>query len=426
MQVRFWGTRGSIATPGPATVGYGGNTSCVSLATCSGQFLIIDCGTGARALGMSLREPVHASILLSHTHWDHIQGFPFFAPAFGPGNQLDIYAPEGGLRSLEETLAGQMEYTYFPVDLGQLPSRITYHELFEDVYSIGGVRVASQYLNHPAMTLGYRIEADGVAIAYLSDHEPYWPVLWQQQRPPGLIGSILHRGDRRHARFMAEADLLIHDTQFTPEEMSSKWGWGHSSFDYVVQLAAAAGVRRLALTHHDPARDDDAVRAIEHRARALASALAPALEVFCAREGLELELSSNLAAPKEALPEPEAGMVPKRKIRALFVGADAEVADRVREALGCALAPAESNEPPEIIIIDLESAGADPEQFARTAGTPVLLLTSGDTALMVHAGFDPHSTDYLMKPFSTPQLRARVRARLGRHSAHSLTKPGSA
>ncbi len=271
MRVRFWGTRGSIATPGPGTNHFGGNTSCVELTTASGDLLIFDCGTGAHRLAAELmaqgKKAINANILLGHTHWDHIQGFPFFSPAFVKGNSVAIYGPEGSRGSLHDVLAGQMEFTYFPIELNQLPAAITYHDLTEGIHTIGGARVATQFLNHPAMTVGYRVEADGVAMVYLVDHEPFSDELWRAGAEPGRIESILHEGDRRHARFMADADLVIHDAQYTPEEYRSKKTWGHSTYDYVVQIAAAAGVRRVALTHHDPGHDDHFVADIERKAR---------------------------------------------------------------------------------------------------------------------------------------------------------------
>ena len=153
MQVRFWGTRGSIATPGPGTLHFGGNTSCVEVTTSGGACFILDCGTGARALGAALMargaKPLTATILLSHTHWDHIQGFPFFAPLFVPGNRITVCGPEGSGRSLREVLSGQMEFTYFPVEIAQLPATITFQELGEGTHEIGGARVVAEYLNHP-------------------------------------------------------------------------------------------------------------------------------------------------------------------------------------------------------------------------------------------------------------------------------------
>jgi phosphoribosyl 1,2-cyclic phosphodiesterase len=177
MLVRFWGTRGSIAAPGPDTIHFGGNTSCVELTTDDHRRFVVDCGTGARPLGVhwmaNVPRPVRACILIGHTHWDHIQGFPFFAPLFISGNEFSVYAPNGEGNSLHQVLAGQMEFTYFPVDLGQLPAALTYFDLAEGIHEIGGARVEAHYLNHPVAALGYRIQADGVSVVYLSDHEPF-------------------------------------------------------------------------------------------------------------------------------------------------------------------------------------------------------------------------------------------------------------
>ncbi|HQZ15420.1 MAG TPA: MBL fold metallo-hydrolase, partial [Vicinamibacteria bacterium] len=286
MKVRFWGTRGSIATPGRGTTHFGGNTSCVEMTTDGGDRLIFDCGTGARGLAAKLTAearggPIHANILVGHTHWDHIQGFPFFSPAFVAGNSAAIYGPEGSRGSLHDVLSGQMEFTYFPVELGQLPAAITYHDLTEGIHRIGSARVATQFLNHPALTLGYRIEADGVAVVYLVDHEPFSDELWRADSEPGRLDSILHEGDRRHAKFMEGADLVIHDAQYTPEEYGPKKTWGHSTYGYAVRVAAAADVRQLALTHHDPGHDDHFVADMERKARVLALQCGTGMDAFC-------------------------------------------------------------------------------------------------------------------------------------------------
>jgi phosphoribosyl 1,2-cyclic phosphodiesterase len=292
MRVRFWGTRGSIATPGPSTVRFGGNTLCVELITNNGERLIFDCGTGARPLGMDLNHsvprPLRATILLSHTHWDHIQGFPFFAPLFVPGNEFTICAPEGVGSSLANVLSGQMEFTYFPVKLDQLPAKISFRDLSEGQHNINGIGVKAQYLNHPATCLGYRIETDGVVVVYLTDHEPFSETLWRSDAPPGMLDSILHAGDRRHAEFMRGADLVIHDSQYTAQEYETKKNWGHSTHEYAVKLAAAAGVRHLALIHHDPLHDDAKVLEIEQQAIALAEKTPTRPHVFCAYEGCDV------------------------------------------------------------------------------------------------------------------------------------------
>jgi phosphoribosyl 1,2-cyclic phosphodiesterase len=293
MLARFWGTRGSIASPGPGTVQFGGNTSCVELVTPSGSVLVLDCGTGARSLGNRLLQsasgPVSASILLTHTHWDHIQGFPFFAPLFQAANHFQVYGPEGAHLSLRDVLAGQMEHHYFPVELDQLAARINYRDLSEGVHEIDGVVVRAQKMNHPSPTLGYRIEAEGRAICYLCDHEPYFEGIWREGATRA-IDSIQDPGDRRHAEFMQGAHAVIHEAQYTPQEYPSKRHWGHSTYEYVVELAALAGVGRLYLTHHDPSHDDECIARVERAAQDLARRLGGPAEVRCAYEGCEIRL----------------------------------------------------------------------------------------------------------------------------------------
>jgi phosphoribosyl 1,2-cyclic phosphodiesterase len=292
MIARFWGTRGSIASPGPSTIRFGGNTSCVELTTPTGEVFVLDCGTGARPLGNRLLArvagPISATILLSHTHWDHIQGFPFFAPLFQPNNHFKVYGPEGAHLSLRDVLAGQMEHHYFPVELSQLSARITYETLQEGAYEIDGLTVRTQCMNHPSPTLGYRVEENGRSICYLCDHEPYHEDIWREGAESFGFESILEEGDRRHAEFMQGADVVIHEAQYTPDEYPSKRHWGHSTYPYAVELAALAGVGRLFLTHHDPSHDDEFIAGIERKARELARRLGSPLEVSCAYEGCEI------------------------------------------------------------------------------------------------------------------------------------------
>ena len=438
MQVRFWGTRGSVATPGPETNHFGGNTSCVELITNDGHRFVLDCGTGARPLGLhwvaSLSKSIRASILIGHTHWDHIQGFPFFAPVFIPGNEFTVYAPNGEGSSLQKVLAGQMEFTYFPVDLAQLPATLKYCDLTEGVHEIGSAQVEAQYLNHPAATLGYRIQADGVTVAYLSDHEPFSDTLWRQGAPLGKMESILHDGDRRHAQFMTGADLVIHDAQYTPEEYPAKKNWGHSTYEYVVGLAAAAGVRRVALTHHDPTHGDAFLTDLEGRAKETARSWGASTEVFCAYEGLELHL------------EPAAGTRPAETIssaaapvfsaggKCILVVDDNEshrtlakqtlerwnfsvrLAEGGREALAIL-----ENLRPDLVLLDMmmpKPDGLDVLKILRAkpenAHMPVMLLTAKNDEATAHTCFDAGATDFITKPFTLPQLIARVRACLAR------------
>src|SRR5947209_3078354 len=286
MQVRFWGTRGSIATPGAATAVYGGNTSCTEVRAADGT--VLDCGTGVRGLGLHLvrtmPQPMRLHLFIGHTHWDHIQGFPFFIPAFLPGAELNIYAPRGFQRSLEEAMSGQMEYSYFPVKLRELRSRIHYTELDEGFFRVGEALMETQYLNHTGRTIAYRLSSGGATVAYMTDHEPFWSV-------PGRLSQ--HPGDERHIAFMRGADLVIHDAQYTEEEYRDKVGWGHSPLEYAVDVALAAGARRLVLFHHDPQHDDAAMERMESAARARAAAHGAGPEVLAAREGLELEVRGH-------------------------------------------------------------------------------------------------------------------------------------
>jgi len=437
MRVRFWGTRGSIATPGPGTNHFGGNTSCVELTTASGDLLIFDCGTGAHPLAAKLMaqgtKAINANILIGHTHWDHIQGFPFFIPAFVQGNAVAIYGPEGSHGSLHDVLAGQMESTYFPVELKQLPAAITYHDLTEGIHTIGSARVATQFLHHPAITVGYRVEADGVAVVYLVDHEPFSDALWRAGAEPGRVESILHDGDRKHAQFMADADLVIHDAQYTPEEYGPKKTWGHSTYEYVVQIAAAAGVRQVALTHHDPGHDDRFVAEIETKARAIALQRGTGLDVFCAYEGCELVLERRSTLKPFITAAPFQASVAQRRFHILVVDDQPDMLAMVVRALeeDQYIVSKAANGPealrmidarmPDLVVLDYKMSGMDGMAVTKalrarttTQALPVLMLTAMTDEPSTRAGFEAGVTDYVTKPFSVPQLTARVRACLAR------------
>ena len=284
MRVRFWGTRGSVPTPGPTTVRYGGNTACVEVRTQAGTFFVFDSGTGIRELGLHLMRqghPVDAHLMLGHTHWDHISGFPFFTPVFAPGNQVTIYGARDLDRSLRDVLAGQMHYTYFPVPLGDLQADITFSELEEGSLQVQDATIRTHYLNHTAVCLGYRVEADGVSLAYITDHEPYGPV--------SDDNGFVHGGDRRLVEFVRGVNLLIQDAQYTPEEYLERRGWGHGSTDYVTEVAIGAGAHRLALFHHEPTHTDDELDRMVADARQRAAQRGSSdLEVFAAAEGVEL------------------------------------------------------------------------------------------------------------------------------------------
>jgi len=445
MRVRFWGTRGSIATPGAATLRFGGNTSCVEVVTDSGRRIILDCGTGARALGMELMtrapKPVRATLLLGHTHWDHIQGFPFFAPLFVPDNEFTICAPSGVGHSLAGVLAGQMEFTYFPVALDQLPARIEFKDLTEGTYDLDSVRVTTQFLNHPAMSLAYRIEADGAVLVYACDHEPFATSLWRAGARPGFVESIVHGGDRRHALFMRHADLLIHDAQYTPQEYPAKKNWGHSTYEYAIELAAAADVRQLALTHHDPTHDDAFLERLESSARQLARSRNFSLHVFCAYEGCELEVQAPRTDRSRSVAVASAGSASPDRLRILVVDDDPNLRLLVESTLrreGYEVLEAEDGEQglervrsarPHLVLLDVNMPRMDGITVLqhlrgqeRTRNIPVLMLTVQDNEAATRAAFDAGANDYLAKPFTIPQLSARVRACLDRWAGQRKTQ----
>jgi phosphoribosyl 1,2-cyclic phosphodiesterase/CheY-like chemotaxis protein len=250
--VRFWGTRGSIPTPGRTTLRYGGNTSCVEV-RCGETVMLFDCGSGAREAGLSLAREfkgrdLQAHLFVSHAHWDHIQGFPFFAPAYGPGNRLTLYSVRGADKSLEKIFTGQMDSSYFPVDLTDMMAQLEFVEL-EGPFELGGARISHQYLNHPGLAVGFRIEAEGKTVVYLTDHEPYCRLSGDNDHNRKL--------DREVDEFARGADLYIREAQYTEEEYPAKRGWGHSTWKDAVDSAHAAQVQRLMLYHHDPMHDDD-------------------------------------------------------------------------------------------------------------------------------------------------------------------------
>src|SRR5262245_19090728 len=286
MYVRFWGTRGCIPVPGPRTTIFGGNTPCVEIRTDSEVRLILDCGTGIRELGLELLQSQHSYrlfLLIGHAQWDHIQGFPFFAPAFESGTELHIFGPRGLQDRLEELLAGQAPRPDFPLKLKDLPSRVRCTELEESSFEIDGIQIQTQYSNHTTPTIGYRISDGLTTIAYIPDHEPFGALTFTNAR-------LSDPRDQRHVQFMKDANLIIHDAQYSAAEYPDKRGHGHSPVEYVTDVAIQANAERLALFHHDPAREDAAVLHFEEIACARAAVYGSNIEILAAAEGLEMEI----------------------------------------------------------------------------------------------------------------------------------------
>ena len=300
MKIRFWGVRGSIAAPGPDTAVYGGNTSCYEVRNAAGDLAILDAGTGIRAFGMSLlgKGKVKASILISHTHWDHIQGFPFFVPAFIPGNELSLYAPVQFEKTLQQIIAQQMDYSVFPVRSAELLAEIRYHNLPEGPFAIPGFSGYAKFVCHPVTTAGYRLEADDKSVVYTGDHERFFDQVHKNMPAEEIdpdeqeaVAAMVDMQNAQMANFCRNADVLIADSMYLDKEYPTKMGWGHSTVEMNIRLAIEAGVKHLVLSHHDPLRKDADLDGIATYARQLLDESGgQGIALSIAREGLVIEL----------------------------------------------------------------------------------------------------------------------------------------
>jgi phosphoribosyl 1,2-cyclic phosphodiesterase len=298
-RLKFWGTRGSISVPGPSTLRYGGNTTCVEVRA-DGEIIVLDAGSGIRSLGIALErefqsQPIKLSLLVTHAHWDHIQGLPFFAPAYEKKNEICVRGYDGVDTSFGKIMAEPMKAPFFPIAMRELSARIDIKKLTEMEFSAGKVQVRARFVNHPGVCAGYRLFTSAGSIAFLPDHEPYRflhsarannmsPEERKKTAEEERIGLV---------EFLHGSDILILDAQYTDTEYESHVGWGHGSISSAVSLALDAKVRRLLLFHHDPSHDDTRVDAMVDDARRLIRERGKDLEVDGAREGEDVALNDE-------------------------------------------------------------------------------------------------------------------------------------
>jgi phosphoribosyl 1,2-cyclic phosphodiesterase len=277
VRLKVWGCRGSLPTPGAETVSYGGNTSCVEVCLDNGTVFVLDAGTGIVELGLELtrRGTRNVQLLLTHLHLDHVEGLRFFAPMWNPEVELDIWGPPSPVSSLRERIARAFSPPLFPIDLHDVPARVQFRDVPREAWELGGAAMYADLVLHPGPTLGFRIEADGVTVAYIPDHEPAFAGVTGRTRD-WISGSGVAQ----------DVDLLLHDAQYSAEEYEERMGWGHSSVDDAVEFADAVGARRLVLFHHEPRHDDEMLAHLEHRAHELREGRNG--QSMLAREGLVL------------------------------------------------------------------------------------------------------------------------------------------
>ncbi len=295
LSIRFWGVRGSLPISDEKVLRYGGSTSCVEISADNGARLVFDAGTGIHPLGLTyIQEGAasHIAVFITHPHWDHIQGLPFFAPAFVPGNFIAFYGCDQGTLTFEDVLRQQMQSPFFPVQLTTWKADIKIISIAETEIPIHGVTVQSMYAEHPGMTLAYKVSYKGSTVVYMPDNELF--AQWGMGRvlsPPqhdehgfDMESVFLEEQKRKFFGFIDSADLLIHDAQYTPEEYPSKIGWGHADYEFTVRAAMHGSVRHLALFHHDPGRTDDEIDLIVEKARTIVKKSGSAMRVTAASQ----------------------------------------------------------------------------------------------------------------------------------------------
>lgn len=298
-RLKFWGTRGSISVPGPDTQRYGGNTTCVEVRA-DGEIIVLDAGSGIRPLGIALEkefrsQPIKLSLLITHAHWDHIQGLPFFTPVYEKKNEICVRGYDGLDMSFGEIMAEPMKTPFFPIAMRELSAKIDIRKLTEMEFSFGKVRVRARFVNHPGVCAGYRLFTSAGSIAFLPDHEPYRFLHSARVNnlSPEKAKEVAEKQRIGLVEFLRHCDVLILDAQYTDAEYESHIGWGHGSISSAVSLALDAEVSRLLLFHHAPSHDDAMLDAIVNDARQVIRESGKKLEVDAAREGEEVSLPWN-------------------------------------------------------------------------------------------------------------------------------------
>jgi phosphoribosyl 1,2-cyclic phosphodiesterase len=312
-RLKFWGTRGSISVPGPGTLRYGGNTTCVEVRA-DGEIIVLDAGSGVRPLGLALEkefraQPIKLSLLVTHAHWDHIQGLPFFAPAYEKKNEIHVRGYDGVDTSFGRIMAEPMKAPFFPIAMRELSATIDIKKLTEMEFSVGKVQVRARFVNHPGVCAGYRLSTSAGSIAFVPDHEPYRFLhsARANDMSPQQTEKIAKKERLSLVEFLRSSDILILDAQYTDAEYESHIGWGHGSVSSAISLALDTEVRKLLLFHHDPGHDDTMVDAMVDDARRLIRESGKQLEVDGAREGEEILLPTGTridANKKEAASDP--------------------------------------------------------------------------------------------------------------------------
>ena len=406
-----------------------------------GTLLVFDCGTGARRLGLELatKGPVRLHLLLSHTHADHIQGLPFFLPAFTPGSHITVYGPSGMDRGLPTAVGGTMDYAYFPVPLESLPAKVDFIEIGETEFSVGGIKLRTQFLNHTSPCIGYRVTAGTATFVYATDHEAHSVPHWRADRPADAFDPALlaHTGDARHAAFLTAADVVVHDAQYGTADYPTKAGWGHSTVEYAVDIALASRVKTLVLFHHDPDRDDSGVDDLLAVAESRVAASNRPLRVVAAAESEELLLAEGPYARTTDV-EPAPAAMPER---ARIIVADDDVAlVRILEAVlrgdgydvdvafdGEELLSKAAAVRYDLALVDIQMPNLDGLTACRRLRAldgyrdmPFVVLTARTRQDDMATAFEAGITDYIRKPFALAQVRARVRSWLARGAARRV------